>query len=243
MSARPASLVVLGFPKCGTSALMLELGARRGVEVLRSRTNKLEIQWPEIRSIEESVFEPGALDHKTVVVAHKCTAYIYDKAALAYLAESGNRQFVICLRDPVKSLRSWWKMHKDIATSGRNKAHFAWQDRDFFANCDIEQYYLKFGQSKLNYAFHIKEALSIIGAANIYFMPQEHMAKDISAAADQMLKSIFKPEVYSQILRKKNHVGFGESAEIKVPDWIESEIRANHDPLVRELSRLGKFIT
>ncbi|MCH8488809.1 MAG: sulfotransferase domain-containing protein [Oceanicaulis sp.] len=242
MSATPENLVVLGFPKCGTTALMLELGARRGVEVLRSRTRKLEIQWPEIQSIEDTLFEPGVLDHKTVLVAHKCTSYIYDQAALTYLAQDENRKYLICLRDPVKSLRSWWKMHKDIATSGRNKAHFAWQDREFFAHCDIGQYYLKYAQSRLNYGFHISAALKIIPSENLYFMSQTHMAKDISAAVDGMLTTMFEPDVYRPILRQTDHVGFGDNTDLTVPGWIEAEIRANHDPLISELGRLGKII-
>lgn len=68
-------IVVIGFPKCGTTALMKRFDNDQQVDVLRSKTGGYEIGWPMIRETERA---PAP----NKIAAHKFTAYIYKPKTL-----------------------------------------------------------------------------------------------------------------------------------------------------------------
>jgi len=172
-----SEIVVAGFPKCGTTALMEKLDTDPEISVLRSDSGLLEVAWPQIKLMPKDLGESR-------VIAHKYVSYIFNKEALAYLAASNpDSTIVLCVRDPVKALFSWWTMHRSIARSGKNPTHFAYLDRDFYANCSIDEYFERFAKKRLRYHLYFRRLLAAVSAERVIVVSQERMAQDIQSVA------------------------------------------------------------
>lgn len=223
MSIRIASLVVLGFPKCGTSALMRELGRRKGVKTIYAADGSLELAWPAIKDIETEEFFGEATAEGVRLILHKYTAYIYSPTAIRHLAENPDRRFVVCIRDPAKSLVSWWNMHRKIAETGRVKDHFAFKESEFYKNCTVEEYYEKSAKRMLDYGGLIKRTIRLVGPNRIMFVSQERMSKDIRAVADELI--MFGTGLGDTINGGAGHVSYAEKSRVPVDQTILDELR------------------
>ncbi len=180
-------IVITGFPKCGTTALMRAFGADPELQVLKKPNGAVELTWPLIQTIK---IPP----HDGKILAHKFTAYIFNEDALEYLAGiNPNSAIVLCIRDPKKSLISWHRMHQSIAKSGRNKQHLAYREREFYATCTVSEYYERYAQRRLRYDKHFRTLLSIVPKERVVVVSQERMAKDMDAVSS-LIKSIAKGE-------------------------------------------------
>ena len=135
--------------------------------------------------VNENNYENLKFQHKGLAKednfsGHKYTAYIYNATALRRIrTENPERLFVICVRNPVRSLISWHEMHRNIATTGSNLQHFVNKDqvtRDFYINATIEEYYVKFAKDRLRYAFYIRRMRKILNNPKIMFISQEYLA-------------------------------------------------------------------
>ncbi|WBQ10581.1 sulfotransferase [Hyphomonadaceae bacterium ML37] len=225
MNNRVSSLVVLGFPKSGTSALMRELDGREGVKVLTAPNGSLELAWPAIMELETEASLREIADSGARLVCHKFAAYIYNPKAIQYLSENKERKFVVCIRDPSKSLVSWWNMHRTIAKTGRNKNHIAYKERDFYANCNVEEYYDRYAKDRLRYDLYINELLSAVGIDRVFVVSQERMASNTAFAADRILEfSSSQPSDAVERISDAEHQSYAERAKIVLPDTIQKEL-------------------
>jgi hypothetical protein len=197
------------------------------IDVIFAKNGALEVGWPEIKTVEYKP-RPG------VLLAHKFTAYIYLEDALHYLADSNpNRLYILCIRNPAKSLVSWRKMHRSISNSPTPIKHFAWQERDFYSKCSLTEYYEKYAQKRLRYAFYLERLLPIIPRENLVVVSQEYMAKGIDIVADH-IKSLAKNEpvensasIQSPLKSSRDvHQGYADKANEKLEGWIADELDA-----------------
>lgn len=213
-------ITIIGFPKCGTSALVRCLEDQDDCDVLRSDNGAMEISWPGIRRLRKS---PPA----EKIFVHKFTAYIYNAEALEYLSGMNpSGRLVLCVRHPVKSLVSWHKMHGSIARSGNNPNHFAWKERDFYADCTIEDYYERFARRRLRYDKHITAMLNIVPKDQVVIVSQERMAQGIGDVADY-LKALARHETSASLpapLGDNVHEGYADKTRHTVSGEIREEL-------------------
>lgn len=225
MSIPIANLAVLGFPKSGTSALMRELGGREGVKVLTAPNGSLELAWPAIKEFETESSLREFVDGDTRLVCHKFAAYIYNPKAIKYLSDNKERKFVVCIRDPSKSLVSWWNMHRKIATTGRDKNHIAYKEREFFANCDVGEYYNRYAKDRLRYDTHINKLLDAVGVERVFVVSQERMASNTTLAGTRIL-NFSTGDSSEDVVRTSGgeHQSYAEKAKLVLPDGIQQEL-------------------
>lgn len=213
--------VIVGFPKCGTSALCRTFEKRDGAHFLRTASGQMEYHWPLIDAFER---EKGFFDHDGVRV-HKFTAYIYNERALRYLAALPARRFLVCIRDPLKALVSWHNMHRKIATDGRSPEHFAWTERDFYATCTLDAYYDRFARSRLRYDHHIRTLFDLVGAERVMVVSQERMACGIDSVADAAI-AFFQGRPVPPGALSPQPAGRYQSYADQTGDVVDSAIRA-----------------
>lgn len=170
-------VVVVGFPKCGTSALMRQFMEDPEVDVLTPPNGGLEVVWPMIKELDW-----GRVGRLRV---HKYAAYVYNLGAVRYLQDVNPKAvFVLCIRHPLKVLVSWHNMHRSMAKDGRNPRHFAYRERDFYENCSISEYYDHYARKKLGYDKYFNDLLSVVSAKNLIVVSQESMAKNMDSVVD-----------------------------------------------------------
>ncbi len=230
-----SDIIVTGFPKCGTTALMQSFESDTDVQVLRNESAGLEITWPKIKDI-------GNQSDPNRITGHKYSSYIYSKTALHYLAnEYKSAIYVVCIRDPRRSIVSWHNMHRDIATSGRVKEHFAYKDRDFYMKCTIDEYYQRFAKSRLNYVDGLQNVLEIIPRDQIIVVDQSFMAKSVDVVKDQIKHRALGQTVDAALPHTSKtapHISFADKSAVTLSDGIAAELseiwQSVHDIVKRE---------
>jgi hypothetical protein len=181
-------IVIVGFPKCGTTALYERLAKDHDVQALTKPGESKELAWPRIRDMKV-VVAPEKL------LVHKFTAYIFNPEALHFLARRNPQAlFVLCIRNPARSLVSWHNMHAQIARGElRSENHFAWNEREFYASCSLGAYYEHFAKKRLQYDAWLNTALELLPAGRLAVVSQERMAQDI-ASVTGYLKALARGE-------------------------------------------------
>ncbi len=231
--------MIVGFPKCGTTAIVEMLSKHPSVSLLKSSSGSTEIPWPSFRDA------PAQFEDAEVGV-HKFAAYIYNLDALKWLAETNyERHFVVCFRDPTRALVSWHNMHRRIANSDGSN-HFAYREREFYANCSIEDYYEQFAASRLNYDKQFNRMAEIVPAQRISAVSQERMAKGVLDVADWLVgralgvteESLGAPPMDSA----PEHRGYSDTARMHIPESIVVELNGVRTRLYEILSS-GRFAT
>lgn len=214
--------VIIGFPKCGTSSLCRTIESSPKVNVARNNGGTLEcdITRPTFRP-NESFFSAGHIN------GHKFTAYAFSKRKLtAVSAWSPDAEFVICVRDPIRVLLSWFKMYRKVAERGRPSSHKAVRERDFFLSCNVAEFYEHFASSKLRHGDSVATALKVLPPGSVSVISQEFQAKDpvgTSRFLEQLLGApIPLPE------EPKIHTGLADTLnpEELVPKSILEELAA-----------------
>lgn len=217
--SRKSEIVVIGFPKCGTTALMNYFEKDIDTEVLRTPQGAMEMAWPAIKDLTPAPHEG--------ILVHKFTAYIYSREALEYLRSvNPDSIIVLCIRDPKRALISWRKMHQHIAQTGISPDHFAYKARDFYAECSIEEYYEKFAKQHLQYDRYFAQLLEIIPAERIVVVSQERMAKDLGLVA-AYLKAIARGERAQPVKPAEAadaYKGYADRAKDPLPAAIQNEL-------------------
>jgi hypothetical protein len=220
MIDRKYQLVIVGFPKCGTTALMRAFEADPEIQVVRTPSSGLEIQWPSIRELAPSA-GPGR------ILAHKYAGYIYSHEALTYLRDcSPTPLIVLCIRDPRSALLSWHNMHRRIATSGKSPEHFAWKERDFYKDCSISAYYEHFAKKRLRYDDYLLKLLDVIPVERLWVLSQESLANNMDSIVDTLKDSAsgtFYP-VPAASGDTARHIGFADRAQDSLSELIEQEL-------------------
>jgi sulfotransferase family protein len=223
----PSEIIVVGFPKCGTTALMKALEADDRVTVLRAPGGSPEIAWPMIRDIAPAP-EPGK------ILAHKFTAYIYNREALFHLRDAHpGGHIVLCIRDPKRALVSWHNMHRRIATEGRDTNHFAWKERDFYAECSLADYYQTYARPRLCYDAYLLDLLAIFPAERLTVLSQDALARNmdnITATLKKTARGTLLPIPEAEAGAEDTaHQGYADTALTPLPDQIDSELyRVQH---------------
>lgn len=228
-------IVVTGFPKCGTTALMNRFEADAEIAVLRTPEGGLEVTWPRIKELA-----PQLLD--APLGAHKFTAYAYNPEALRWLmASNPDRLFVLCVRDPAKVLVSWHNMHRTIARLGQQPGHFAVRERDFYANCSISDYYRHFAERPLRYHKHFNRLIRIVPIEQLVVVSQERMARGIEGIAE-WIKTLARHREAAPVTPDgptAAHRGYADKADETVPDAIMQELREIRTQLAEAVARSG----
>lgn len=214
-------ITIVGFPKCGTSALMRRFENDSDMRVLRTSEGALEVAWTLIRDIRPAP-EPGR------ILVHKWTAYVYRRKAIEYLVEINPRSLlVLCVRDPARALVSWHNMHRNIARSGRNTSHFAWKERDFYGEAALPDYYERYARQRLQYDRHLGTLLEVVPRERLVVVSQERMAEDIDAVA-LYLKALARGEATcAQVARPGSvpkHKGYADKADIVLDKAMLKEL-------------------
>lgn len=215
-----SEVVVIGFPKCGTSALMRKFAADPAFDVLTNPSGGLEIPWPQIQKVKRS-WRDG------VINAHKFTGYIFSKRALDFLGTSNPQSLIVlCIRDARKSLVSWHRMHGDIARSAKASDHFAYAQRDFYATCTIEQYFERYAQRNLQYDKFFLKLRKTVTAERIIVVAQERMADDMDALVAYIKAAALglPPSEQDVVPEGARHQSYGEKHTERLIPRIENEL-------------------
>jgi hypothetical protein len=191
------------------------------VKVLRTLGGAMEMTWPLIKDLRP------ALDSNRILV-HKWTAYVYRREALEYLgAVNPNSLFVLCVRDPARALVSWHNMHSSIARSGNAPSHFAWKERDFYADCSLSDYYERFARQRLQYDKYLATLLDVVPKERLAVVSQERLALGLAEVADY-LKSLAKggeyPGSVADAKPVAKHEGYADKANVSVDEDIAKEL-------------------
>lgn len=165
-------IVIIGFPKCGTSALVRAMAKEPGMHHLTAPSGSVDALFPDRSGVPAGE-----------VALHKYPSYIMSRGHLFRLRSINNKaDLVVCVRHLPKVLLSWHNMHQGIARSGRLPNHFAYQERDFFAHCSLSEYYGRRGE-QLEYDRMFDELLEIWPAERVTVVAQERMARSVKAIA------------------------------------------------------------
>ncbi|CUH51524.1 sulfotransferase family protein [Shimia marina] len=214
-------LSVIGFPKCGTSALMRIVEKDPRVYVVRTGNDSLEIPPKDLEGYRESA---PACD----VLAHKFVARAFTSQGTQELLQlNSEMSLVLCYRHPVKSLISWHNMHTKIAVTGRNKNHFAYKERDFYATASLSEYYERYAKERLCYDVHIGRLLETVPSSQLTIIAQEELAAAPDETGEALLNFVRTGE------RKKvcaggstAHRGYADKKRnsIEIPAEITEEL-------------------
>lgn len=184
--------VIVGFPKCGTTALAKALDGVDGITVHR-RKGRWEA--PFFRK-DAGVDEWRELVDPDRVNGHKFTAYVYRTEALERLhAHAPEALIIVCVRDAAKALASWHDMHRRIAKRGEAK-HFvnaSAESRRFYSTCSLSEYYRAYAGPRLAYADHIRRMRSILGDQRLLVVQQEWLAQNTPQAVAQIAGQLGVP--------------------------------------------------
>lgn len=214
---------------------MREMEAAPDFTTLRGAGNSWEVSWPQVKQLEKTATHPLG-----TILAHKLTVYIYNSKALDYLSQLPERRFVLCIRDPRKALVSWHNMHQSIARSGKNPQHFAWQERDFYADCSIADYYERFARDRLKYDVHFQRLADLVSNKHVLVVAQEfmaaHMETVLSAVRDLTLD---RPITVSQTETVARHEGFADRNATSIPQYILDELTEVQENLALRINESG----
>jgi hypothetical protein len=151
---------------------------------------------------------------------------------------------VVCIRDPRKSLVSWWNMHQKIAQSGSLKDNFAWKERDFYANCTIEDYYEKFARERLQYDKYLIDLITIVSKDRIFVVSQESLARNMANIV-QTIKDAARGDYHpvpNQQANEEQYKGYADNAHIELPKEISSDLSLIHDRVLVENLGIGNSL-
>jgi hypothetical protein len=162
---------VIGFPKCGTSALIQMLAASPALFVSTQKSR-------EARALEKTG-GPIAPDPPRPH-GNKLLPYIYAPSMLKrVMAGNARTLFIVGVRPCGEAMLSWYDMHREIALEGR-PLHFAGatlQARAFYGSCTVAEYFEVYARERLRYADNLRHALAI-PEINYVIVTQARLARD-----------------------------------------------------------------
>lgn len=210
--------VVVGFPKCGTSALMRLLQKLPGLVVDRDG-DSLEAPFyitPEAAQAYEAARAAHPADGR--IHGHKYVSYIFSPSALERIARHNpTAVFVVCVRDPFKALVSWRNMHRQIAGRDSDPGHFIHQDgelRRFYAEASLAEYYRQFARPRLRYAELIRRLIATAAGHRVVVVEQAALASDpdlvLSVLAEEFGLSAGAAAATGVSPARRAHVGVGD---------------------------------
>lgn len=218
---------ILGFPKCGTTALARFLEANEKVYLA-----KLNGRY------ESPYFKPDRVDivpdyRPGLVNGHKWTGYVYSPRSLHRLyAVSPDALFIICVRDAKAAMLSWQRMHAKIAERGTPETHpvnRSAESRAFFQTCSPEAYFEDYANQRLDYAEAIGRFQEAFPEARFVVTSQGRLAQDAAGLMTALLERLGvepSPEFLAGL--PKGHDSYGQRAETKLSEEVATAL-ANKD--------------
>ena len=162
--------VVVGFPKCGTTALIKYLASLPKINVASANNQEsgLELHY------YDSEKSPDYLEQRYKLGffnGHKTVNYIYsEKVLYKILSDNKDVRVIVCTRPIKEVLVSWYNMHKRIASKGKIGSHFTCKNeetRQYYLQISLNDYFNKF-ENQLNYGKHLKNLFNVFSSEQIY---------------------------------------------------------------------------
>lgn len=126
-----AQFVIVGFPKCGTTALCERLALEPEVHIGKLTANNYESDISQLDCLPDGFIKDGA------ICGHKNVAYTDKEGAIEAIAAS-DATIIVCIRSPIKVLYSWHRMHKHHADIGIGMPMQSEEHRNFYKNCSVQ---------------------------------------------------------------------------------------------------------
>jgi len=232
-SVRQPELMIIGFPKCGTTALCRHYAQDGDVHLVRLPGGQFEVR---LQRLEE--LRPAVSDK---IIAHKFVVNIYHpKVMQQIVALNPESRLVLCIRDPRKSLVSWWAMHQRMARSQTPIDHYVYAERDFYGSCTVAEYYARSAQKALRYDHYFDRLLEMAPADRIVVVGQERLARGLPTVADY-LKALARGEAPDppDPQAADTHRGYADRAGNRLPDEIAAELEAVDARLRHRIAESG----
>ncbi len=170
---------IVGFPKCGTSALTRYLADLPRINAASHLENLRGLELHYYDDDSKPVDYLAERYQEGCYNGHKTVNYIYSKKALSKIYQDNpDVKIIIAIRELNQVLVSWWTMHKNIAKSAKIGSHFACQDevtRDKFLHMSLDEYFERM-KDKLDHDRYLKEILGIFGHQQIFIIRMESLA-------------------------------------------------------------------
>lgn len=230
---------IVGFPKCGTSALARFLERSQHINLMKMNGKYEAPLFINKAPSIDAHYQEGLLN------GHKYTAYAYSLQAMQSILENSPQALIIfCVRDIETALYSWHNMHRRIAIKGDPQTHFVNQDEEtqrFYRECSVEDYYWKFARDRLTYAAHINRILEKWADVKFALVSQLRLAQDAKTVVSRLHELMGKsadPEYLDKL--PQQHESFGDTArsKTKLPEEISAELKANNAALLELIDSL-----
>ncbi len=176
--------IVIGFPKCGTTQLVKQLDRHDNIHILRrdkkQHNNEFEIHFFDDPQKSINWLHSLASREKFVLNGYKTSNYIFNKNILKQIRGYNETiKPIVCIRLIKHSAYSWFKMHRNIASSPkRHLRHPINRDestRKELLNMDLNSYIEKY-RHFLDYSNYLESAIDVFGAENIFIIYQDELA-------------------------------------------------------------------
>jgi len=224
-------LAILGFPKCGTSALFRELALLPQVSSVRAASGSMEVSLSEL----DRVFD---CQHREFLV-YKYAAGIYSQKYIEIIYQARpSTKFVLCHRNPIKSLVSWHNMHRNIARKQEPLSHFAARESDFYSNCSVLEYYEKFAKPMLRYDKHFERLARLVPGESIICISQHALAARTVEVASTVLSAVVGESV-KEVQEGSPHTAYADSVMEDISEGITDELDASYSRLLRSIEDGG----
>jgi hypothetical protein len=182
--------VVVGFPKCGTSATTALLEAFPEVNICRMNGTLESPFYLKPSSLE--LLKRQCHPEDGLLNGHKYSAYMYSPSAVRRIkVDNPHALFIVCVRDPLRSVISWWQMHRNMAVKGEPASHFVNKDmrtRYFYIRSSLDDYYQDFARRRMGYTRYIHRLYEIasrgVRKSRIIVVAQEYLANHAQSVAD-----------------------------------------------------------
>ena len=215
-------IVIVGFPKCGTSALLRRFAEEDDVQVLLSPTGSVDARFP-----DRSVIEPG----KRVV--HKYPSYILSREDLLRLRDEIDApHLVLCYRPLPRVLLSWHNMHRRLARTGKHPNHFVQRDPEFWANCSVDDYYRR-SVHRFRIDMFFERIVRMFPAEALTVVAQERMARSLANVVKEL-----KGEAAVEA-EEPAHQGYADRADVAIDPQILGELDATFQRFLERVAQDG----
>lgn len=227
------AFVIVGFSKCGTTALLHGMRSISGVS-FDTRDGQVEAAF---LNSDTGAAELAAVDGRRSktpgLPGHKYSNYIQNERVLMRLAAMPSRPLVIvCVRHPLRALISWHAMHQQIAIQGAPRSHFACATEDartFYATATLQDYYKHFAMRRLNFGARLSSLRSIVRDNRVLIVSQERLAADKAEVLRRIAGLLGST---AEAASTPRHVSHAESIDITaVPVHIQRELHARRNAL------------
>ena len=207
-------ITIVGFPKCGTSALIRRFEEEEDVHVIRSAGGSVDAKFPDRANLP--------LDK---IIVHKCPSYVLKREDLEQLKGeiAPDAQIVLCFRRLPRVLLSWHNMHRRIARTGAHLQpnHFVHRDPEFWAHCSVDDYYHR-SVHRFRIDMFFDQMLRVFPAERVTVVAQERMARSVANVV-KLLKGEAPVEDETEM-----HRGYADKAQLPIEPAVLDALEENY---------------